>query len=68
LHVKGCREVACFLVYEDLEVSYRKNKEDKSPLYLAVESCDEEMIAPLIKAMSEGNFGNHKFSSFGREK
>uniref|UniRef100_A0A3N7I4J9 Uncharacterized protein n=1 Tax=Populus trichocarpa TaxID=3694 RepID=A0A3N7I4J9_POPTR len=53
--IKGCQEVACFLVYEDLEVSYHKNKEDKSPLYLAVESCDEEMIASLIKAMSEGN-------------
>ncbi|KAG6740654.1 hypothetical protein POTOM_056110 [Populus tomentosa] len=53
--IKGCREVACFLLYEDLEVSYLKNKEDKSPLYLAVESCDEEMIASLIEAMPEGN-------------
>ncbi|KAL9339235.1 hypothetical protein Peur_068250 [Populus x canadensis] len=53
--IKGCREVACFLVYEDLEVSYHKNKEDKSPLYLAVECCDEEMIASLIEAMPEGN-------------
>ncbi|KAJ6957785.1 hypothetical protein NC653_039681 [Populus alba x Populus x berolinensis] len=47
--IKGCREVACFLLYEDLEVSYIKNKEDKSPLYLAVESCDEEMIASFIE-------------------
>ncbi|KAJ6862935.1 LOW QUALITY PROTEIN: hypothetical protein NC652_039720 [Populus alba x Populus x berolinensis] len=39
---------------EDLE-SYLKNKEDKSPLYLAVESCDEEMIASFIEAMPEGN-------------
>ncbi|KAH8482178.1 hypothetical protein H0E87_029588, partial [Populus deltoides] len=53
--IKGCREVACFLVYEDLEVSYHKNKEDKSPLYLAVESCDEEMITSVIEAMPEGN-------------
>ncbi|KAH8482177.1 hypothetical protein H0E87_029587 [Populus deltoides] len=53
--IKGCREVACFLVYEDLEVSYHKNKEHKSPLYLAVESCDEEMIASFIEAMPEGN-------------
>ncbi|XP_061950869.1 protein ACCELERATED CELL DEATH 6-like isoform X1 [Populus nigra] len=53
--IKGCREVACFLVYEDLEVSYHKNKEHKSPLYLAVESCDEEMIASVIEAMPEGN-------------
>nr|TKS09024.1 hypothetical protein D5086_0000098020 [Populus alba] len=53
--IKGCREVACFLVNEDLEVSYLKNKEDRSPLYLAVESCDEEMIASLIEAMPEGN-------------
>lgn len=66
--IKGCREVACFLVYEDLEVSYHKNKEDKSPLYLAVESCDEEMIASFIEAMPEGNLGNHMFSSFRREK
>ncbi|KAG6739608.1 hypothetical protein POTOM_057210 [Populus tomentosa] len=55
--IKGCREVACFLLYEDLEVSYHKNKEDKSPLYLAVESCDEEMIASFIEAMPEGNLG-----------
>ncbi|KAG6739625.1 hypothetical protein POTOM_057227 [Populus tomentosa] len=53
--IKGCREVACFLVNEDLEVSYHKNKEDKSPLYLAVESCDEEMLASFIEAMPEGN-------------
>ncbi|KAJ6862934.1 hypothetical protein NC652_039719 [Populus alba x Populus x berolinensis] len=53
--IKGCREVACFLVNEDLEVSYHKNKEDKSPLYLAVESCDGEMIASFIEAMPEGN-------------
>lgn len=53
--IKGCRVVACFLVYEDLEVSYHKNKEHKSPLYLAVESCDEEMIASFIEAMPEGN-------------
>ncbi|KAG6740644.1 hypothetical protein POTOM_056100 [Populus tomentosa] len=53
--IKGCREVACFLLYEDLEVSYLKNKEDKSPLYLAVESCDEELIASFIEAMPEGN-------------
>jgi ankyrin repeat protein len=66
--IKGCREVACFLVNEDLEVSYHKNKEDKSPLYLAVESCDEKMIVSLIEAMPEGNLGNHMFSSFGREK
>jgi ankyrin repeat protein len=66
--IKGCREVAFFLVYEDLEVSYHKNKEDKSPLYLAVESCNEEMIASFIEAMPEGNLGNHMFSSFRREK
>ncbi|KAG6740651.1 hypothetical protein POTOM_056107 [Populus tomentosa] len=53
--IKGCREVASFLLNEDLEVSYHKNKEDKSPLYLAVESCDEEMIASFIEAMPEGN-------------
>ncbi|KAJ6957795.1 protein ACCELERATED CELL DEATH 6 [Populus alba] len=53
--IKGCREVACFLLYEDLEVSYHKNKEDKSPLYLAVESCDAEMIASFKEAMPEGN-------------
>nr|XP_034916967.1 protein ACCELERATED CELL DEATH 6-like isoform X2 [Populus alba]XP_034916968.1 protein ACCELERATED CELL DEATH 6-like isoform X2 [Populus alba]XP_034916969.1 protein ACCELERATED CELL DEATH 6-like isoform X2 [Populus alba]XP_034916970.1 protein ACCELERATED CELL DEATH 6-like isoform X2 [Populus alba] len=53
--IKGCREVACFLLYEDLEVSYLKNKEDKSPLYLAVESCDGEMLASFIEAMPEGN-------------
>lgn len=53
--IKGCREVACFLLYQDLEVSYHKNKEDKSPLYLAVESCNEEMIASFIEAMPEGN-------------
>jgi len=66
--IKGWREVASFLVYEDLEVSYHKNKEHKSPLYLAVESCDEEMIVSLIEAMPEGNLGNHMFSSFRREK
>ncbi|XP_073262246.1 protein ACCELERATED CELL DEATH 6 isoform X3 [Populus alba] len=53
--IKRCREVACFLLYEDLEVSYHKNKEDKSPLYLAVESCDGEMIDSFIEAMPEGN-------------
>ncbi|KAJ6862936.1 hypothetical protein NC652_039721 [Populus alba x Populus x berolinensis] len=53
--IKGCREVACFLLYEDLEVSYLKNKEDKSPLYLAVEICDGEMLASFIEAMPEGN-------------
>ncbi|XP_073262190.1 protein ACCELERATED CELL DEATH 6-like [Populus alba] len=53
--IKGCREVARFLVNEDLEVSYLKNKEDKSPLYLAVESCDGEMFASFIEAMPEGN-------------
>nr|TKS11531.1 hypothetical protein D5086_0000072640 [Populus alba] len=53
--IKGCREVACFLVNEDLEVSYHKNKEDKSPLYLAVESCDGEMLASFIEAVPEGN-------------
>nr|TKS11512.1 hypothetical protein D5086_0000072450 [Populus alba] len=53
--IKGCREVARFLVNEDLEVSYLKNKEDKSPLYLAVESCDGEMIDYFIEAMPEGN-------------
>ncbi|KAJ6856967.1 hypothetical protein NC651_038608 [Populus alba x Populus x berolinensis] len=53
--IKRCREVACFLLYEDLEVSYHKNKEDKSPLSLAVESCDVEMIASFIEAMPEGN-------------
>ncbi|KAG6739607.1 hypothetical protein POTOM_057209 [Populus tomentosa] len=58
--IKGCREVACFLVNEDLEVSYHKNKEDKSPLYLAVESCDEEMLASFIEAMPEGNLADGK--------
>ncbi|KAG6739609.1 hypothetical protein POTOM_057211 [Populus tomentosa] len=53
--IKGCRDVARFLVNEDLEVSYHKNKEDKSPLYLAVESCDEEMLDSFIEAMPEGN-------------
>ncbi|KAJ6957798.1 hypothetical protein NC653_039692 [Populus alba x Populus x berolinensis] len=53
--IKGCQEVACFLLNEDLEVSYHKNKEDKSPLYLAVESCDEDMIASFIEAMTERN-------------
>ncbi|KAG6739615.1 hypothetical protein POTOM_057217 [Populus tomentosa] len=53
--IKGCREVARFLVNEDLEVSYLKNKEDKSPLYLAVESCDGEMLASFIEAMPKGN-------------
>eukprot|EP00258_Populus_trichocarpa_P030468 XP_024446487.1 protein ACCELERATED CELL DEATH 6 isoform X3 [Populus trichocarpa] len=54
--IKGCQEVASFLVHEDLEVSYHKNKEDKSPLYVAVESCDEEMIVnSLTEAMPEGN-------------
>ncbi|XP_011043450.1 PREDICTED: ankyrin-2-like isoform X2 [Populus euphratica] len=58
--IKGCQEVACFLVYEDLDVSYHKNKEDKSPLYLAVESCDEEMIASFIEDMPEGNLADCK--------
>ncbi|KAG6740647.1 hypothetical protein POTOM_056103 [Populus tomentosa] len=53
--IKGCREVACFLVNEDLEVSYHKNKEDKSPLYLAIESCHGDMLASFIEAMPEGN-------------
>uniref|UniRef100_A0A7N2QX21 Uncharacterized protein n=1 Tax=Quercus lobata TaxID=97700 RepID=A0A7N2QX21_QUELO len=54
-------EIADFLVETNPVVSYCQNEEHKSPLYMAAEAGDAEMVKLMIEKANEINMGRRRF-------